>query len=189
VRRPTSWRCAIADRHGLLLIEDCAQAWLGTTAGGELLGRFGDISCFSLQQYKHISAGDGGLAITADPELAALMRLFMDKGWDRANGRVHDGRRAGWMAVGLGEGGCGGGEGEQDGEGCRTKRANRKGGLPGDPIYGPGRKYNFSLPAAATSYCPEPAAGRCHKWQLFRSRPLLIQLLSPRHCSARLGTT
>ncbi|TCM46754.1 DegT/DnrJ/EryC1/StrS aminotransferase family protein [Kribbella sp. VKM Ac-2568] len=80
---------AIADRHGLLLIEDCAQAWLGTTADGELLGRFGDISCFSLQQYKHISAGDGGLAVTADPELAARMRLFMDKGWDRANGRVH----------------------------------------------------------------------------------------------------
>jgi perosamine synthetase len=73
----------IADRHGLMLIEDCAQAWLGTTAEGELLGQFGDIACFSLQQYKHITAGDGGLAITADPELAARMRLFMDKG------RVH----------------------------------------------------------------------------------------------------
>jgi dTDP-4-amino-4,6-dideoxygalactose transaminase len=42
-----------------------------------------------LQQYKHITTGDGGLAITADPELAARMRLFMDKGWDRAGGRVH----------------------------------------------------------------------------------------------------
>jgi dTDP-4-amino-4,6-dideoxygalactose transaminase len=80
---------AIADRHELLLIEDCAQAWLGTTAEGSLLGQFGDIACFSLQQYKHITAGDGGLAITADPELAARMRLFMDKGWDREQGRVH----------------------------------------------------------------------------------------------------
>jgi perosamine synthetase len=80
---------AIADRYDLLLIEDCAQAWLGTTAEGELLGRFGDIACFSLQQYKHITTGDGGLAITADPELADRMRLFMDKGWDRAKGRVH----------------------------------------------------------------------------------------------------
>jgi dTDP-4-amino-4,6-dideoxygalactose transaminase len=80
---------SIADRHGLVLIEDCAQAWLGTTASGELLGTFGDIACFSLQQYKHITAGDGGLAITADAELATRMRLFMDKGWDRSGGRVH----------------------------------------------------------------------------------------------------
>ncbi|MEV8374874.1 DegT/DnrJ/EryC1/StrS family aminotransferase [Kribbella sp. NPDC056861] len=80
---------AIADRHRLLLIEDCAQAWLGTTASGELLGTVGDIACFSLQQYKHITAGDGGLALTADAELAARMRLFMDKGWDRSGGRVH----------------------------------------------------------------------------------------------------
>jgi perosamine synthetase len=80
---------AIADRHGLVLIEDCAQAWLGTTADGGLLGTFGDIACFSLQQYKHITAGDGGLAITADAELARRMRLFMDKGWDRSGGRTH----------------------------------------------------------------------------------------------------
>lgn len=80
---------SIADRHGLMLIEDCAQAWLGTTADGILLGTFGDIACFSLQQYKHITAGDGGLAITADPELESRMRLFMDKGWDRTGGRVH----------------------------------------------------------------------------------------------------
>jgi dTDP-4-amino-4,6-dideoxygalactose transaminase len=72
-----------------VLIEDCAQAWLGTTASGELLGTFGDIACFSLQQYKHITAGDGGLALTADAELATRMRLFMDKGWDRSGGRVH----------------------------------------------------------------------------------------------------
>ncbi|MEU4394212.1 DegT/DnrJ/EryC1/StrS family aminotransferase [Kribbella sp. NPDC023855] len=80
---------AVADRHGLVLIEDCAQAWLGTTAEGALLGTVGDIACFSLQQYKHITTGDGGLAITADPEFAARMRLFMDKGWDRSGGRVH----------------------------------------------------------------------------------------------------
>ncbi|GAA1558201.1 DegT/DnrJ/EryC1/StrS family aminotransferase [Kribbella sancticallisti] len=79
----------IADRYGLMLIEDCAQAWLGTAADGSLLGTFGDIACFSLQQYKHITAGDGGLAITDSPELAARMRLFMDKGWDREHGRVH----------------------------------------------------------------------------------------------------
>ncbi|MGI5480154.1 DegT/DnrJ/EryC1/StrS family aminotransferase [Streptomyces lavendofoliae] len=79
----------ICDRHGVLLIEDCAQAWLGEDGEGRLLGTIGDIACFSLQQYKHITAGDGGLSITDDPGLATRMRLFMDKGWDRAEGRIH----------------------------------------------------------------------------------------------------
>ena len=80
---------AICDRHELVLIEDCAQAWLGEDATGRLLGSVGDIACFSLQQYKHITAGDGGLALTDDPALARHMRLFMDKGWDRTEGRIH----------------------------------------------------------------------------------------------------
>ncbi|MEV6105515.1 DegT/DnrJ/EryC1/StrS family aminotransferase [Streptomyces sp. NPDC051940] len=80
---------AVCDRHGLVLIEDCAQAWLAEDGDGRLLGTFGDIACFSLQQYKHITAGDGGLAITDDPGLARRMRLFADKGWDRSEGRVH----------------------------------------------------------------------------------------------------
>ncbi|WP_419993159.1 DegT/DnrJ/EryC1/StrS family aminotransferase [Streptomyces boninensis] len=83
----------ICDAHDLLLIEDCAQAWLGEHTGGDghgrLLGTTGHIACFSLQQYKHITAGDGGLAITDDPELARRMRLFADKGWDRTEGRIH----------------------------------------------------------------------------------------------------
>ncbi|WP_255947953.1 DegT/DnrJ/EryC1/StrS family aminotransferase [Streptomyces odontomachi] len=79
----------ICDAHGLILIEDCAQAWLGEDAQGRLLGTTGDIACFSLQQFKHITAGDGGLAITDDAELARRMRLFADKGWDRTEGRIH----------------------------------------------------------------------------------------------------
>ncbi|MFF0448323.1 DegT/DnrJ/EryC1/StrS family aminotransferase [Streptomyces sp. NPDC004609] len=80
---------AICDRHALVLIEDCAQAWLGQDASGRLLGTVGDIACFSLQQFKHITAGDGGLALTGDRALARRMRLFMDKGWDRSEGRIH----------------------------------------------------------------------------------------------------
>ncbi|WP_405806112.1 DegT/DnrJ/EryC1/StrS family aminotransferase [Streptomyces sp. NBC_00210] len=80
---------AICDRHSLVLIEDCAQAWLGEDGQGRLLGTVGDIACFSLQQYKHITAGDGGLALADDPALARRMRLFMDKGWDRSEGRIH----------------------------------------------------------------------------------------------------
>ncbi|WP_187645645.1 DegT/DnrJ/EryC1/StrS family aminotransferase [Streptomyces sp. TRM49041] len=80
---------AVCDRHGVPLVEDCAQAWLAEDGAGRLLGTAGDIACFSLQQFKHITAGDGGLSLTDDPALARRMRLFMDKGWDRSEGRIH----------------------------------------------------------------------------------------------------
>ncbi|MFC7586202.1 DegT/DnrJ/EryC1/StrS family aminotransferase [Nonomuraea antimicrobica] len=80
---------ALADEHGLALIEDCAQAWLTGLPGGRLAGTVGQVGCLSLQQWKHITCGDGGVAITDDDELARRMRLFSDKGWDRAAGRSH----------------------------------------------------------------------------------------------------
>lgn len=80
---------ALADEHGLALIEDCAQAWLATSPDGRPVGRVGEVGCFSLQQWKHITCGDGGLVITDDDRLAHTMRLFADKGWDRAVGRHH----------------------------------------------------------------------------------------------------
>jgi len=73
----------LADRHGITLIEDCSQAH-GTRFHGEFLGRYGHIGVYSLQQSKHMTAGEGGVCVTDDDELAARMRLFSDKGWDRA---------------------------------------------------------------------------------------------------------
>jgi perosamine synthetase len=72
----------LCDRHRILLIEDCAQAYLAPV-GDTFAGRIGHIGCFSLQQTKHISAGDGGLAVTDDAQRARRMRLFADKGWPR----------------------------------------------------------------------------------------------------------
>ncbi len=72
----------IAKRYNLALIEDCAQAHLAEYKG-KLVGTFGDIGCFSLQQSKHITTGDGGVCITDGEELATKMALFMDKGWER----------------------------------------------------------------------------------------------------------
>ncbi|MFA4030324.1 MAG: hypothetical protein GDYSWBUE_001983 [Candidatus Fervidibacterota bacterium] len=73
---------SIAKRHGLTLIEDCAQAHQAEYKG-KLVGTIGDIGCFSLQQSKHITTGDGGICITDNEELATKMALFMDKGWER----------------------------------------------------------------------------------------------------------
>lgn len=78
----------IAKRHGLTLIEDCAQAHLAEYKG-KLVGTNGDIGCFSLQQSKHITTGDGGVSITDDEELATKMALFMDKGWERKATALH----------------------------------------------------------------------------------------------------
>ncbi|MBS2548004.1 DegT/DnrJ/EryC1/StrS family aminotransferase [Catenulispora sp. NL8] len=77
--------------RGITVIEDCAQAYLTVPHGGTgYAGTRGDIGCFSLQQTKHITAGDGGLTVTDDPELARRMRLFADKGWPRDTGeRTH----------------------------------------------------------------------------------------------------
>ena len=71
----------IAKRHGVILIEDCAQAH-ATKYKGQYLGTFGDMGCFSFQQSKHMTTGDGGITITDDEETYWRLRLFADKGWD-----------------------------------------------------------------------------------------------------------
>ncbi len=71
---------ALADQHGVMLIEDCAQAYLAA-AGGRMIGTWGDIACFSLQQGKHITTGEGGFVATNDDALARRMTLFVNKAW------------------------------------------------------------------------------------------------------------
>lgn len=72
---------AIARRHNLKLIEDCAQAHLAHYKG-RLAGTIGDLGAFSLQQSKHMTCGDGGITITNDDELGRRADLFVDKGCD-----------------------------------------------------------------------------------------------------------
>jgi len=64
----------------LLLIEDCAQAY-GTTYKGRQVGTFGQIGCFSLQQGKHMTTGEGGMVVSSDAALSRRMQLFIDKAW------------------------------------------------------------------------------------------------------------
>jgi len=72
----------IARRHDLFLIEDSAQAMLARWRG-QLVGTMGHLGCFSLQQSKVITTGDGGMTVTKDPQLATRAALFSDKGWSR----------------------------------------------------------------------------------------------------------
>ncbi len=72
----------IADKHQLILIEDCAQAW-GALYRGKPISSVGDISCFSLQDSKHISCGDGGAVTSSSEKFGPLLTKFGDKGTNR----------------------------------------------------------------------------------------------------------
>ncbi len=71
----------IARQHGLLVIEDCAQAH-GAALGGRTTGTFGDAATFSFYPTKNLGAiGDGGAVVTQDAVLAARVRELRQYGW------------------------------------------------------------------------------------------------------------
>ena len=66
---------AIADQHGLKVIEDAAHCW-GSFWKGKGAGALGDAGGFSFQMSKNITAGEGGIVLTDDQELAARATAF-----------------------------------------------------------------------------------------------------------------
>jgi dTDP-4-amino-4,6-dideoxygalactose transaminase len=79
----------IAERHDLCVIEDCAQA-LATKYKGRLCGTIGHLGCFSFQQSKHMTTGDGGMVITSeDGRYGRSLALCHDKGWPRDGASIH----------------------------------------------------------------------------------------------------
>ena len=72
----------LADKHGLVLIEDCAQAW-GARYRGQPIGTIGHIACFSLQNSKQVTCGDGGIVASSDERFGPRLQRYGDKGFDR----------------------------------------------------------------------------------------------------------
>lgn len=65
----------LAKKHNLKVIEDCAQAPYAKY-NGKFAGTHGDIGIYSLNYHKHIHAGEGGILVTNDDELANKLRLI-----------------------------------------------------------------------------------------------------------------
>jgi dTDP-4-amino-4,6-dideoxygalactose transaminase len=73
---------AIAKKHNLKVVEDCAQCF-GGVYKGKKAGTIGDAGCFSFCQSKHFTTGgEGGMVVTNNDDLAWECRSFRDHGYD-----------------------------------------------------------------------------------------------------------
>ena len=82
---------AVASKHGLRVLEDCAQSHLATF-DGQMAGTFGDVATFSFYPGKNLGAyGDAGAIVTSDDALAERMRMYANHG----QLRKHDHRMEG----------------------------------------------------------------------------------------------
>ena len=90
----------LADRHGLALVEDAAQAH-GSSCEGKAAGSLGDLGCFSLNATKNLpTCGEGGLVTTNDPKLmeGVAMRRQFGEAIDERRGRSYTAKVLGWNA-------------------------------------------------------------------------------------------
>ena len=76
---------AIAREHHLFVIEDCAQSW-GAAYRGKPVGLFGDLACYSFNEFKHVSCGDGGIVATNNERFGPTLTKWGDKHYDRVSG-------------------------------------------------------------------------------------------------------
>lgn len=76
---------AIADKHSLKVVEDCALA-VGARYAGTHVGLFGDAACFSFYPVKHITTGDGGMFVSKHKDLADRVAKGRAFGVDRSFG-------------------------------------------------------------------------------------------------------
>ena len=85
---------ALADKHALLVVEDCAQAH-GSLYKGKMVGTFGVAGCFSFYPGKTLGAwGDGGAVITGDGKLAERVRMLANHGRTSKHAHAEEGRNS-----------------------------------------------------------------------------------------------
>jgi len=77
---------AIAEKHNLTIIEDCAQA-PGAKYNDKFAGTLGDMGVYSLNYHKHIHCGEGGVIVTDNDELAEKLRLIRNHAEAVAGGK------------------------------------------------------------------------------------------------------
>jgi perosamine synthetase len=80
---------AIAARHGIPVVEDCAEAH-GAEYRGARVGSFGKIGCFSFYGNKIITTGEGGMCVTEDAALDERLRYLRDHGMNKERRYWHD---------------------------------------------------------------------------------------------------
>ena len=83
----------IAEKHGLLIIEDNAHA-PGASLDGTALGTWGDVGCFSFFSNKNLAVGEGGMLVTNRDDVAEKVRRLRSHGmttltWDRHKGHAY----------------------------------------------------------------------------------------------------
>lgn len=83
--------CALCERHGLKLIEDCAHA-PGAKYKGRSVGTFGDVNCYSFFTNKNLSVGEGGMVTTLSPELDQELKYLRSHGMTTLTLDRHEGR-------------------------------------------------------------------------------------------------
>ena len=84
---------AMAERHGLRVIEDAAHAF-GTTVDGKRVGSFGDIACFSFDGIKNITSGEGGCIVTDDADVLRRVRDARLLGVEKDTEERYNGQRS-----------------------------------------------------------------------------------------------
>jgi perosamine synthetase len=95
---PADWQAlrALADQHGLKLIEDSTEA-VGSRYQGKLVGSFGDVAIFDFSQPSALCCGQGGMILTDDPYIASELAYLRERRISDRNS-VSIGSRVPWQA-------------------------------------------------------------------------------------------
>ena len=90
---------AVADRHGLAIVEDAAQA-IDSFYKGKALGTLGALSAFSFHETKNIISGEGGMLAINDLQYAQRAEIIREKGTNRSSFFRGEVDKYGWVDVG-----------------------------------------------------------------------------------------